>query len=145
MNLNLQLSNHAKGSQMLWRSPLSNSLELLYFCCDIHDFTLYLSYSFISRPLTLPPSNADTAKFWDTYSFMHQYRLVHNTTLFGGRVKKMCYRRKHEFVKPAGSFAAKQDFFQKLCPYQNIFVYLFLFRIATLENAHFYEKATHLK
>ena len=89
----------------------------------------YYVFAFVRLSPNPPPLssiNFEMSKFWDTHSFMHQYRCTHNVIAWRGDVK-LCYKGKHDFVRPTGYLASKHDFSTKLCRYQCIWLLLFVY------------------
>ena len=98
-----------------------------YFSVFVVIFTLY--YIFISRSIPLLPRNVDTAKCW--YGrLIFSYRGIDMFTaqhcLEGDR--KDVILKQTLICDTCWILCRKTRFFTELCPYQNIFVYLFLFR-----------------
>ena len=92
-------------------------------------FYYIFALSIISRPLSLSPSSADTAKFLSTSSFMQGYWYVHSTMLLGGGPKMFGTEENVNLWNLLWILCCQTVFFTELFSYQNIFVYLILSRI----------------
>lgn len=87
----------------------AENLKTLHFTILLHMF-IYLQTSPLSS------SDVDMAKYWETSSFMHQCRYVHDITR--SEDSKSCYKDKQQLMKPTEFLVAKPTdsvFFTESC------------------------------